>query len=696
MSKTSKTAEKAQAPHRIVSSESLARLLLAGWILVIIVRFALTAWSAVQHPFNPGDDLVWRTRWLAVVAVVSGSVFLFCRQAVKWVWLAAIGITAAAIIFLSQSLGPALVACWVLALSAGCGDRFLRLCGVRDTGDLFESIVLRVPLGLTLIAFSILILGLLKLLNVAAIVTVLAAATVATIRFNWPSLERTESTLDIDVLKVIAGLAFLLNLCWAVAPEIEFDALNYHLAVPRIYLQQGAVLEQPNFFHSYFAHLIEMIFVPCLALGGQSAVKLLILGAGTLCAMGVFVLGRMVFDRRVGLWAAVLFYTTPVTMFLSGAVNTDLVTALFLTVMAIAFLRWRARREASWLYVLANLAGAAFAGKLTATFGLVLPGVIVFWYLVRSQEWKQLVIGALIFIVMTVPWFAVTYAWTGSPVFPFYNRVFKSPDWKPVNTFFDSGDFGIGVSPSSLIRLPFRVTFNTERFRQALPRGSAGIALVLALPWIVLVFRNRSSQVAFLLATSVAYLVLWAFNFQYVRYFVPILPVVCVLAASIATKRMLPALFVPIVLQVFIVPIHYWQIPERFPLDLAFGRESRDTFLTRALGGYPIARYLNTVVPAGERIVGVGAEPLRFYLNPPLDTLSESLINGPLRDIAAMPSDAALAAKLIQLHYTHILAENTAIKNPTPEFPYLNSNFLSRYTAQEMCDPAMCVYKLQQ
>src|SRR5262249_17387785 len=154
-----------------------------------------------------------------------------------------------------------------------------------------------------------------------------------------------------------------------------------------IYLQQGAVLEQSNFFHSYFAHLIEMIFVPCLALGGQAAVKLLILGAATVCAVGVFVLGRMVFDGRVGLWAAVLFYTTPVVMFLSGAANTDLMTALFLTGMAIAFLRWRAYREASWLYVLAALAGAAFAGKLTAAFGLVLPGVLVLWHLVRSQEW---------------------------------------------------------------------------------------------------------------------------------------------------------------------------------------------------------------------------------------------------------------------------------------------------------------------
>jgi len=37
----------------------------------------------------------------------------------------------------------------------------------------------------------------------------------------------------------------VLNLVWAVAPEVQFDAINYHLAVPRIYLDNAGFIDLP-------------------------------------------------------------------------------------------------------------------------------------------------------------------------------------------------------------------------------------------------------------------------------------------------------------------------------------------------------------------------------------------------------------------------------------------------------------------
>jgi len=87
-------------------------------------------------------------------------------------------------------------------------------------------------------------------------------------------------------------LAWVAHFIWAVAPEIEYDALNYHLAVPRFYLEAGCLIDLPYFFHSYFAHLPDMFFGLCIALGGGPAAKLANFAAGVASMGAVNSLGQ--------------------------------------------------------------------------------------------------------------------------------------------------------------------------------------------------------------------------------------------------------------------------------------------------------------------------------------------------------------------------------------------------------------------
>src|SRR5205807_325377 len=114
----------------------------------------------------------------------------------------------------------------------------------------------------------------------------------------------------------------------------------------------------------------------------------------------------------------------------------------------------------------------------------------------------------------------------------------------PENRVMDANAYGIGTSPAALSRLPFSLTWNTIRFGTATPRGGAGTALLLALPFSVALLAaprsasaiarslKRRASAAILFATAVLYLVLWAFSFQNIRYYVHILPVICVLGVA--------------------------------------------------------------------------------------------------------------------------------------------------------------------
>jgi len=74
----------------------------------------------------------------------------------------------------------------------------------------------------------------------------------------------------------LAGAALLAPsfLC-ALAPEIQYDALQYHLALPRRFLEAGRIYLADPWPHTNFHLAIEMLFVPAMAVGGDGAAKLL-------------------------------------------------------------------------------------------------------------------------------------------------------------------------------------------------------------------------------------------------------------------------------------------------------------------------------------------------------------------------------------------------------------------------------------
>src|SRR5262249_49718019 len=159
-------------------------------------------------------------------------------------------------------------------------------------------------------------------------------------------------------------------------------------------------------------------------------------------------------------------------------------------------------------------------------------------------------------------------------------------------TTLNAGDFGIGTSAAALLRLPFRITFNTERFGESSPRGSLGIGMLLFVPFgIVAALRQRRLQ-SLLLITLLG-LVVWAFTFQYARYYVAVLPLTLCLGVAAFSERLL--LLVLVAAQIVVSPVQYWNIPERFPVFTALGLETQSSFLSRALLGYQSSVVLNNV-----------------------------------------------------------------------------------------------------
>jgi hypothetical protein len=691
------------------------------WALAATIRYIGAIYKALDDAYNPGDDQFLTRLWLTVLS--TAFLLLLSSRARTFVFgvlAALLTVLIGAVIVLSGSVLPFLLAVWLVVWTFVYGDAALRQLGVRETDDLADRIVLAIPIGLSTLALLSLILGVIGMFNRGAAWAVLLVTTipvgvraVALAREYFREAVRNarqvlQGSALAPFLVVALGFMLLLNLTWSVAPEIQYDSLHVRLGVPQIYVNEGRFVDVPYAFHSYFVRIMEWVYGFCLALYDESVAKLLAAAVAIVAALSVYSLGRSLFSPNVGLWAAVLFYTTPLASWVGGTTYTDLAVALFASALVLSSLYYQRTAARSWLAVTAMLAAAALSVKLTAAPVVAAAGAAVAWLVWRTSEPLGQKIRSLDFplalaFLTALPWHLLTFVVTGSPIFPMMNDLFRSPRWELVNTRFNLGDYGMGTSFGDLIRVPFRLVLDTARFGEALPRGSLGALLILFIPLgLVLALRRNSAVRLGVITTGVA-VFLWEVVFQYGRYYLVVLPGVAALAVGglyetlpkKVSRFAAPAILLALLLsQGAVTSFQYWNIPERYPIDVALGRESRRAFLLRSLGGYGATQHLNAVVPPKGRVLTIGGENLRFYINAPLESLSLSLIERPLRRAPDLKGEE-LAHALAEMGFTHLLFSRQDLQNPEPFYTYASPEFLREHAVLEYSDRAVVVYRLK-
>jgi hypothetical protein len=139
---------------------------------------------------------------------------------------------------------------WLLAVSLGCKVQgWLRL----ERPDRLEKILFALPLGLGILAYGILALGLLGLLYPPVVLLwLILAGTVAWkelhellsglpewVREAFQTLRRLEKWKKLVL--AASGLIFFLALLQALSPPWDYDGLMYHLEGPRLFLEHHRI-----------------------------------------------------------------------------------------------------------------------------------------------------------------------------------------------------------------------------------------------------------------------------------------------------------------------------------------------------------------------------------------------------------------------------------------------------------------------
>jgi hypothetical protein len=536
---------------------------------------------------------------------------------------------------------------WIAILWACFGIGAAGLRRVRAQPETSaEEIPFAIALGLGLLSYLVLALGLLGFIRTWAFIAVIcllgllgwrhvvrlgreAIAGLRRARWNWAVFPL--------LLFLVAAAVFTLIGALAPSGDIDYDGLVYHLTIPKIYLQDGRIHPVPWLSHSNFPFTLEMLYLLGLTLRDQSLAKLFHFGCGWLVICAVFAFARRTWGARAGWLGAAILASAPLVAWEMMVAYNELAFALYAFLAIFALSRWAEGRGSAqgngWLWVAAIMCGLALGTKMLAGAVLVFVALaILAGARDRSREGvARPLLGFLaISTLVAFPWYLKSYLWTGNPVYPFLYEVFGGRYWTDSRAALYTAaqkEFGMGGGPLAFLALPWNLTMNSYRFFD-LPSQLRPISVLiwvfgpalLALVPTLLVTRRVGTPGRLVLWFALAYTAIWFAMSPNGRYLLPILPGLCACAGLAASRllerRGLLSAGAVLVLLLGLLAALYANFSLAAPAwRVIAGAESQSDYLQSTSIAYRTMDAINRATPPDANIIVFGDEPRLFYLD---------------------------------------------------------------------------------
>jgi len=508
---------------------------------------------------------------------------------------------------------PFLAAAAVIAASYGSGMA-LSLGGRVAIDDPLRRRLTVFALGLGALALAVYGLGLAGSFDRSTLIAVTAAGAALAVPFAPQELTAAYGAWRRRRGRawwVIAGLAVLLafDVLLASAPPTSGDALAYHLASPKDWLEQGRIVPIWWSWNSFQPFSTEMHMALGLALDGARAamvVAALLSAFSTFCVYGLV---RDLVGRAAGLAAACLWVVQGMFVWEASGGFVELLLAGLVALAAwhlVSLRRTQRVTDAAW----AGLALGLAAGVKYHALAFV-PALAAWTLLAAAGPLRRraVLLGAFCALAAVgAPWYVRNWVTAGNPVYPFAAGTFGGRYLDSASRYdLDQSLSGTGLP--GIWRLPFfplEFVLHTDRYERGY---SLSPALFLLAP-VGVVLGSRLLRV--LALGIVAYLIVWWEVMQQItRYLLPILPFAAALAAAAGVElwrggrvgRGYATVSAVVAAGAFlaIAGLFAWRI-----LPGALGIESQARFVQRQTGTYDAFAWLDhRLPPSGRVLIGV-------------------------------------------------------------------------------------------
>lgn len=393
-------------------------------------------------------------------------------------------------------------------------------------------------------------------------------------------------------LLLLLFISAVVNLIGALGPELGFDALWYHLSLPKIWLLRNSIefLPGPVFKYSAMPKLTELLYTANLALFSFIPPKIIHYLFGLLTLVPLYGLSRSFLSRNYSLLVLVLFYSNLVVGWESTSAYVDL-TRTFFEILALQL--FIARKYTHSAVVL----GLAISAKLIALNSLAM---FLFLLLIdhRTRSKKLIFSYSFYSLLIPLPWFLFSYLNTGNPFYPLLStilgpQIFSFNPFDLWELFTQSAD---PISPMYIISAP--LLFMQKKAPRG--RGVTQIVIYAVIALFIWFISPRSGGARFILPYLPAFSLIS----------------VILIASTIHKQIKQVCIFLILLLSIFSLLYRFGANYKYLPVIL--GRETPLQFLQTHLN-FNFGDYLDTDnalrknIPAGDTLLVAGINNL-FYL----------------------------------------------------------------------------------
>lgn len=358
-------------------------------------------------------------------------------------------------------------------------------------------------------------------------------------------------------------------------PELSFDALWYHLTLPKLWLEEQRIWYIPGglLYYAAMPKLGELLYLPVLAMQGEILAKVIhfLFGLGT--CLAIYKISRQYTSSFFALLAAIVFFSNIVVSWEATTAYIDLIRAFYEILALGSFLVFAKTRKRRWILLTGVLLGFAVTSKLLALGSLGIFILLLGYLHVPQKAYKQFLISTLslvgVALLIPLPWLLFAYFNTGNPVYPFFTSLY------PVSFF--TAEMSFFMFPYALFLL----------FIHAADPVSP--LYLVFIPLLFLAWKKLSKEARLIAFYCGLALIVWYITPQTGggRFILPYLPAFSMLVALVLArfqkeKPFYRFLIFLIVLNA-VITIGYRGIANSRFLPVILGTESKETFLTNNL-----------------------------------------------------------------------------------------------------------------
>lgn len=408
------------------------------------------------------------------------------------------------------------------------------------------------------------------------------------IRHAFSTILKEKKLFNNKLIYLFVGIftaQLIVNLLGALGPELAFDALWYHLTLPKLFLENHAVYHIPGglLYYSGMPKLGEMFYVAALSFGNEINAKILQLLFGLLTSIVIYIISRKFFTPLISLIAVLIFYANLVVAWESITAYIDLIRAFFEIMALWAFVNWWQTNKRKWLIYTALMVGLAISSKLLALASMALFMILIAFRLIKERVKISKIITTLgiftsISLFIPLPWFLFAYINTGNPIYPIFSDVLSGLNAKV---------FDINLlDPILFISTIWNILTHAN--------DPLTPIYIIFFPLLLMLYKKVPNDVKLLYWFSLLALILWypVSQIEGARMLIPYLPafsIICAAVIAIVQKDIKQygnafySFLIGLVILVSLSTIGYRFIANSRYIPVVIGAEAKQSFLTNNL-----------------------------------------------------------------------------------------------------------------